>query len=107
MLTVRFPDGTAVQYNNALYYRVGKETIALYTADPAKEGAFWVATIPAATNCIIESSPACRVYNALHTEAQLRTLLARIRDLNGSAASVLVEMKTVLKDFNATTRRWK
>ncbi len=59
MMTVRFPNGQAVQYNDANYVSRYTEFSDLYTKKDGK----WIAQIP--NNCIIEVIPACKVYNAL------------------------------------------
>jgi hypothetical protein len=60
MMTVRFPNGQAVQYNTAgfcLYRNNGQK--ALYTSAKKEQ---WIATVPA--DCIVENVTASRVYNA-------------------------------------------
>lgn len=59
MLTVRFPNGQAVQYNTANYVTRSERYSDLYVR---KDGA-WIAQIP--NTCIIEAVPACRVYDAV------------------------------------------
>ena len=59
MMTVRFPNGQAVQYNDATFCNRSREYSDLWT----KEGGTWIAQIP--NTCIIENKPACRVYNPL------------------------------------------
>jgi hypothetical protein len=60
MMTVRFPNGQAVQYNTATYACRGTNAYTdLYTR---KDGA-WIAQVP--NTCIVEGVPACRVYQAI------------------------------------------
>jgi len=63
MMTVRFPNGQAVQYNTANYLiRRAQGCTSLYE----KEGGRWVAQVP--NSCIIEAMPACRVYDGMHSD---------------------------------------
>lgn len=64
MITVRFPNGLAVQYNSATHVRRSATYTDLLTA---KDG-FWVAQVPNA--CIIEMVRPCRVYDALRENEQ-------------------------------------
>ena len=65
MITVRFSNGQAIQYNTANYLRYTSSSYELYTADPDKRGA-WVASIQLSAGAVVESVPACRVYDASH-----------------------------------------
>jgi len=101
MLVVRFPDGTSIQYNQANYLKPTSEAWHLYTS----ESGDWVATVP--FNCIVEARPACRVYNALRTNEQLRILLEGLREMSWSELSIAVELKRKLAKFNSRTRTWR
>ena len=72
MLTVRFPNGQAVQYNTAQYVkRSANGYCDLYT----KKDGVWIAQVP--VGCIIENVRACSVYDATHkafAEEMLREL---------------------------------
>jgi hypothetical protein len=59
MLTVRFPNGQAVQYNTARFASRQQNLTDIYD----KEGGTWIAQIP--NDCIIEAIGACRVYDAV------------------------------------------
>jgi hypothetical protein len=66
-MTVRFPTGLSLQYNDALYsVRRANGSTSLYT----KEGGIWIAQVPT-SGCVIEAQPACRVYNAISVDAAL------------------------------------
>jgi hypothetical protein len=103
MLTVRFPDGTTVEYNTAHYLIRDSNGWVLYTA---KDGD-WVAWISAASGCIIEATRPCRIYNAMHTTEQLRLLIQELRRMNYSDLSIAVTLKRELAKFNSRTRTWK
>jgi len=82
MLTVRFPNGQAVQYNTANYGTRMENYTDLY-ADSTKTK--WIAQV--SNTCIIESVPACRVYNAIETseilnlQSELRAMKYQIKEL--------------------------
>lgn len=106
MITVRFPDGTAVTYNNATWLKWEGDTAVLYA-----EKDDWVATIPAATPCIIEGQAPCVVANPVKgvTPKQCAEyLVEHARELDGRyATKALVKLKRLLAKFNIQTRRWK
>lgn len=74
MMTVRFPNGQAIQYNDANYVLSGSTTQQLWTR---KDGA-WIANVPHA--CIVESH-SCRVYNPLtdQTDRRLEAIEKELR----------------------------
>lgn len=59
MMTIRFPNGQAIQYNTANYVTRTTEYSDLYE----KKDGRWIAQIP--NTCVIESKPACCVYDGL------------------------------------------
>ena len=63
MMTVRFPNGQTVQYNNAWYVKTHAVQYALYDRENGNLQAF----VP--LSCIIEWVPACRVFNAMDEPA--------------------------------------
>lgn len=62
MMTVRFPNGQAVQYNDAYYITWGENHSSLYNKAPDKGGSL-IARVP--RECIIEWESPCRVYNPI------------------------------------------
>ncbi len=107
MLTVRFPDGQALQYNRANTIDKTAFGWRLYERRDS-EGKFhgWVADVPG--SCMIEPRPACRVYNPLtQTGDMIGWLLDNMRGLSWSELGKLAELKMALKDFNAQRRTWK
>src|ERR1700738_4173022 len=100
MMTVRFSNGNAIQYNRAnhLVYRDGR--MVLYTA----EGGEWVASISLESGAIVESRvSACRVYNALANGEQIQFLINNVRQLSYNDLGVLARLKKELANFNAHT----
>ena len=74
MMTVRFPNGQTVQYNAANYVVRSQNYSDLYV----KKDGPWIAQVP--NTCIVESLPACRVYDALQQQP-LEQLTKEIRAL--------------------------
>ena len=77
MMTVRFPNGQAVQYNGAYFLQRGDRYALLYTK---KDGNF-IAQVP--NECIIEFVNPCRVYNPLASVSNeaLETLTKEVKAL--------------------------
>lgn len=70
MFTVRYPNGQAVQYNEANYVIYGDKVWELYT----KENGITVALIQQSAGVIVEFQPACSIQNPM--EANLDRLTA-------------------------------
>jgi hypothetical protein len=69
MMTVRFPNGQAVQYNAA------ENISGTFLVDSKGH---WIARVP--DDCIVEACPPCRVYDALQ-EKPLEELTKEVRAL--------------------------
>jgi hypothetical protein len=85
MITVRFPNGCAVEYNNATFGQVDSGWMKLLT----KEGGNVIARVP--PSCVIEYSSPCKVFNPLTTgpdevAKQLRTLNRRLAKMEKAHA---------------------
>jgi hypothetical protein len=63
MITVRFPNGCAVQYNTATTAQLDQFGINLQ--EGTGRTATLIACVPIASGCIIEWHQPCRVYNAV------------------------------------------
>ena len=85
MMTVRFPNGQAVQYNTATYVLRKDGFSDLYT----KKDGTWIAQVP--NTCIIESVSACRVYDGLHsnTPQQLDRIEKELRSVKRQLAKMV------------------
>lgn len=106
MMTVRFPDGVAVTYNDATYMRYGNHAHELYTKNPT-EGGKWVASIPVATACIVETCRPCRVEQAaLTVEGAAKYLALNSGELRRLEGWVARDLKRALEQFNARTLTW-
>lgn len=110
MLTVRFPSGVSIRYNDANYTTRGDNFFQLYTKDP-NQGGKWVATVSTQGGCVIEAIPACKVENPVNNltgEAALKHVVNNIRDFDGySNGRMLQQLKAELVNFNAQMRQWK
>lgn len=78
MMTVRFPNGTSIQYNRAGFCKYQTNFFELYV----KEGGGWIASIPYASGGVIEAEQACRVYNPINERFQDR-LFALEKEMRG------------------------
>src|SRR3569833_3467580 len=85
MMTVRFPNGQAVQYYTATFVLRKDGFSDLYT----KKAGTWIAQVP--NTCIIESVSACRVYDELHrnTTQQLDRIEKELRSVKRQLAKMV------------------
>jgi hypothetical protein len=68
MITVRFPNGQAVQYNDATTAKLDGYGIGLY--DKSNKQDRLLAIVPLASGCMIEWHHPCRVYDALKSDEE-------------------------------------
>lgn len=107
MITVRFPTGVAIQYNDAHYVEVwgGMVKIKTGSGDDGK----LVAMVP--TDAIIEWHKPCRVYNTNHEPSSIVDALNRmIGDLAQRRllpTYELAELKRRLAAFNGKRKEWQ
>lgn len=81
MMTVRFPNGQAIQYNDARHVNRHNEFTDLYTCEDGR----WIAQVP--NSCIIEGAIPCQVYNPLaehgeNLEKEITLLRKQLRKLS-------------------------
>jgi len=69
MITVRFPNGQAVTYNDATHLIRSEDGWQLHT----EKGGRWVASIQSSAGVIVEAMPPCSVSNPIQDNF-LRTL---------------------------------
>jgi|CXWL01.1.fsa_nt_gi hypothetical protein len=108
MLTVMFPTGVRVTYNDANYLVRGEASWNLYTA---KDGT-WVASIQCAAGVIIEATSPCAI--TAPPMATVKSALALIvNELSRSTVTgwdemvLLRDLKSKLSRFDARGRVWK
>jgi len=101
MMTVRFPSGFSVQYNNAHHLSFHGDMMRLLTA--AQDGQ-WICDIPVASGAIIEVSQPCRTYDANTREITKQAIIDRLHQLNGYDVACI---KSELKKFNSLRKAWK
>lgn len=105
MITVRFPNGQAVTYNEGWHIEYRDKYRAIYD----KEGGDLKALVP--YDCIIEWDAPCRVENPI-AGVTLRAALELVRDSARSATDLvdlylLAEVKAMLEKFNRQRRTWR
>lgn len=107
MMTVRFPTGVSVVYNDANYLKYDAVVWELYTKNPDCGGT-WICSIPANTNCVVEHLPACRVENAVMDLKKAANVLGGSQSqLRKCASGDLAKLKRLLKHFDLRTYTWK
>lgn len=82
MITVRFPTGFSIQYNDLKWVEWGTDCAHIYL-DSTKKGG-WKVTVP--RECVIEFVAPCRTYNPIATDsdkvqAELELLRKEVRSL--------------------------
>jgi hypothetical protein len=75
MITVRFPDGFSIQYNDLTWVKWGGNCAHLYKDSTEKGG--WKVTVP--RECVIEFISPCRTYNASRPSEDLTAEVAMLR----------------------------
>lgn len=108
-ITVRFPNGTTVTYNDADNTRIttGGAIEILRTKDGTS---YWVAAIPAGCQAIVEHKTPCTIRRSgqsLVGDAIKALLGARSTTRYGPDTQKLRELKAMLRNFDARTGCWK
>jgi hypothetical protein len=107
MITIRFPSGLSITYNNANYlYRELTKTV-LYTKS-VEEGGKFVAQVLG--DHVVEFEGPCKIENVgidLSDGKALEIVAQKIRKFKNGQASKLAEIKAALRDFDARTLSWK
>lgn len=105
MMTVRFPTGVAVQFNEANYVIRGDRITDLYD----KKDGRWLAQVP--NDCLIEVVRACRVYNSNHEPGAIVDALNRMVADPARREALpryeLAELKRRLRAFDSKGKVWK
>jgi hypothetical protein len=92
MLTVRFPNGQAVQYNGANFlYHGNNQSFELYTKSK-ESGGTCVAIIPSSAGALVEFVVPCRVYDGMEMVTG-----QQIRDIKSSLATIKRKLPAVKK----------
>jgi hypothetical protein len=102
-MTVRFPNGQAIQYNTALFALRSTEYTDLYT----KNGGKWISQVP--NNCIIESVEPCNIYNPLNetnikNDKAIEIVISMIE--NHEIDLPAAYMKRLLADYSIKKGKW-
>ena len=104
MMTVRFPNGQAVTYNNARQLKYTEGAWHLYSDHAMTK---WIVSIQLSSGCIIESVSPCRVENSTQIqtlESAANMVLENIRYVPPRIAN---KIKAELESFNRQTWKWK
>jgi hypothetical protein len=105
MITVRYPNGTAVTYNDATKHEnLPSGSIQLLYVD--QKGRSWIhAILTPGSGAIVEWVKPCRFQNDLSPRAAADLLVAACerKSLDGATAA---KLKRALRSFNLKTRRW-
>ena len=88
MITVRFPTGFSIQYNEMNHIKWGTDCAHLYKNSTATG---WSVTVP--KECVIEFVAPCRTYNPITTDsdkvqAEVQLLAKEVRSLKRKLAKV-------------------
>lgn len=107
MMTVRFPIGFSVQYNDANH---ATRNVNGYTDLYTKEGR-WIAQVPTA-GCIVEVVKPCRTYRAGEDpddllDAMFKFVVVRNHSMTWTQLDKLAKIKKQLRSFDALRKRWK
>ncbi len=103
MMTVRFPTGFSIQYNDANWVKTLDKYYDLYAGEPSKDDSRWVARVP--LDCAIEIQRACRVYDARTDPRELGdAFLAQLRSIS---SSTLAAVKRELRSFDIRSYHWR
>jgi hypothetical protein len=111
-MTVRFPNGQAVTYNDANFLTFGNGQVwSLYTKDPEKGGR-WLCSISPESGAIVESVPPCKVENPLVKltgEGALDFVLENAEEISKpwAGARKLAELKKKLARFSTRSKTWR
>lgn len=116
MITVRFPSGLSVTYNDANYLTHSSTAHQLWQRkNAAGQGEGFIASIQSSAGAIVEYVKPCRVERVaenLTPETALVLLVQHIRDIRptnrcSGVATNLRSLKGILKQFNSTRATWK
>ena len=88
MITVRFPSGFSIQYNDANIAIRSSEYTDLYDSSAKKK---WFAQVP--NTCVIERATSCRLYNPVASDsdtvrAEVDALRREVRSLTRKVGKI-------------------
>ena len=116
MLTVRYPDGVVVTYNNAneLSYSEGVWILFKNYGVKNKDGEEkkdWVASIQVSAGVIVECQPGLKYFSKNYLpyrENALRFVVEHLTEFDGSSQEELLkQLKSKLTKYNSQTGLWK
>lgn len=103
MITVRFPNGFSVQYNDACAFKIEGDIIKIYRAHGRESE--WFAWVPVSSGALVEGRSPCRTYDAAtsDTNAMVDTIMDRLKQVSYGR---LADLKRRLATYNVTRREW-
>ncbi len=104
MVTVRYPNGQCLTYNEAHDLTRNATEWDLYTKKDGK----WVASIQISAGVIVEVIPPCKIENPIQqltVDSALELLIKHIRDAKNF--SNVTTLKSLLRKFNSAMWEWK
>ena len=103
MMTVRFPSGHFVTYNNANLLSYAAHAWELHS----KKGGDWIASIQPSSGCLVEVTSPCRIGMADKRE-MLKAVSENLRQFTSyEDCKALAAIKRELQEFNRQLKRWK
>lgn len=103
MITVRFPNGQAIQYNDASYCT---RSVNGYSDLYTKKDGTWIAQVP--NTALIESVRPCSITNPVAREMTPESALALVTEhLRTLPGHKVRDLKVALRAFNARSRTWR
>jgi hypothetical protein len=103
MMTVRFPNGQAVTYNDACVLAYEDHAWLIYGVRKK-----WIASLQLSAGAIVEAVRPCSITNPVQNitkESAIKMVLKMIEDRE--EISGLADIKRGLKDYNMQTCEWR
>jgi len=109
MITVRFPNGQTVTYNDATCVKWFDKECALYRTREARDAGNWIVWIPSTAGAVIEFVNPCivRIPNTLSPDEAMNLILREGRNFTYLQKRKLADVKKMLEGLNRQTLRWK
>lgn len=107
MITLRFPSGVAVTYNDANFLQYKDPFVRLMTAAPEKQGRL-VAVVPYSSGVVVGFVKPCRVEDVARKQTIEGAVELLVRDIRSARnTSEVARLKLALRAFNAKRHAWK
>ena len=109
MITVRFPNGQAVTYNDTTCIKWFGHECALYRTTQDRDADKWIVWISSTAGAVIEFVHPCTVSipNTLSPDEAMDLILREGRNFSWQQRQKLADVKKMLEGLNRQTLRWK